>query len=105
MTLNIDQLATIGSFIIGLALAVWKITATSNGNKEELQKSITALRLSINTIEIETKHVRSDHDKVVQLDVKVEKAQKDLNGLGNRLRETTDHVSAWGQEISKITRR
>jgi len=77
---------TIITFIIGLAVSVWRITNASNKNKEELKTLIHGIDKRMVAIEVETKHTREDHDRVVKVESRVDGHDDDLARQWGRIR-------------------
>lgn len=90
MTISLEMViagagAALG-FIISLVVAVWKITDTSNKNKNEVITAIHEVDKRLVAIEVITEDTKGDHDKVVELNKVVEGLDEDVARQWGRIR-------------------
>jgi hypothetical protein len=111
MTIHIGTLISSGTFLIGLVVAVWRITAAIANHKSEIISKINSLEVKLTAIETDTKHSRDDHDAVVKLATVLEKNCLDVQNQWGKIKEISSDVASvekdvgeWGSEISKLRR-
>lgn len=82
MTLTVGDLLQIAALFVSAGGIIWKVSQVASA----LQASIAVLSERIKAIEVETKHVRDDHDNLVVLTHAVETCRKDINQSFDKLR-------------------
>lgn len=100
--MSITDIGTLVTLLLGFVGVTWKVSRSFTAvekiihqENKELRAQIAELDKSFVALAVTTRDVAKDHDKVVSLGLRADKAERDINGQYAKIRDVENNVGSF----------